>query len=59
MILCLDDAVCRVEQAQAVLSMWLETNTTDDMESGVIGAVITLLDGVPEVTSKSYCEVSE
>ncbi len=46
----LEDATCQVEQAQAVLAMWLELTTSNN--NGIakkIGALITLLDGVPEV----------
>ena len=46
----LEDATCQVEQAQAVLAMWLELATSNKNDiSDKIGAVITLLDGVPEV----------
>ncbi|HDL6674299.1 TPA: hypothetical protein PXJ49_003255 [Yersinia enterocolitica] len=46
----LEDVTCQVKQAQAVLAMWLElaTNNKNDV-SDKIGAIITLLDGVPEV----------
>lgn len=46
----LEDATCQVEQAQAVLAMWLELTTSNN--NGIakkISALITLLDGVPEV----------
>lgn len=46
----LEDVTCQVKQAQAVLAMWLELTTSNN--NGIakkIGALITLLDGVPEV----------
>lgn len=43
----LDDANCRVDQALAVLSMWLEC-THDKDEANIISSIITLLDGVSE-----------
>ncbi|WP_174634848.1 hypothetical protein [Yersinia thracica] len=46
----LEDVTGQVRQAQTVLAMWLElaTNNKNDV-SDKIGAIITLLDGVPEV----------
>ena len=43
----LPDAARQVEQAQSVLSMWLEF-CKDTEEANKIAAIITLLDGVPE-----------
>lgn len=46
----LEDVTCQVKKAQAVLAMWLELTTSNKNDiSDKIGAVITLLDGVPEV----------
>ncbi|CNI58937.1 hypothetical protein [Yersinia mollaretii] len=46
----LEDVTCQVRQAQAVLAMWLELASSNKSDiSDKIGAVITLLDGVPEV----------
>ncbi|CNI85083.1 Uncharacterised protein [Yersinia pekkanenii] len=46
----LEDVTCQVRQAQAVLAMWLELATDSKKDTtDKIGAVITLLDGVPEV----------
>ncbi|TLU68307.1 hypothetical protein FFB58_10480 [Enterobacter sp. MF024] len=42
------DAQCRVEQAQAVLSVWLECGVADDRDQAMIGSLISLLEGVPE-----------
>ncbi|ENP2075214.1 hypothetical protein ACDA36_004124 [Klebsiella michiganensis] len=49
------DAICRVEQAQAVLSLWLES-ATDDSEpqlTFLLGSIITLPDGVPEAMNEA------
>lgn len=45
MTICLTDAACRVQQAQAVLSVWLE-NSRDKYEENLVASIITLLDGV-------------
>ncbi|WP_258873652.1 hypothetical protein [Serratia ficaria] len=44
------DTQCRVEQAQQVLNLWLEScnDDTDEVERTMVCAMITLLDGVPE-----------
>lgn len=42
------DAQCRAEQARAVLDMWLEAEILDHSETGLVCALITILDGVPE-----------
>lgn len=48
--LSLIDSACRIQQAQEVLSLWLEaTNKNDSGTAKLIGAVITLLDGIPEL----------
>lgn len=43
------DAQCRVEQAQQILNLWLEScnDDTDQVERTMVCAMITLLDGVP------------
>lgn len=45
------DAACKVREAQAVLSMWLESVKPGDgdLESRLIGSILTILYGVPEV----------
>lgn len=40
-------AVCRVSQADALLSVWLET-TTEHRVAELIGGLITILDGVAD-----------
>ncbi|HBX7649735.1 TPA: hypothetical protein MIG41_09165 [Klebsiella pneumoniae] len=48
--LSLADSACRIQQAQEVLSIWLEaTNKNDSGTANLIGAIITLLDGIPEL----------
>ncbi|MCL5590067.1 hypothetical protein M5Y58_10305 [Enterobacter roggenkampii] len=44
------DATRQIEQAQAVLSMWLESTTKDTSPDlpRLIGSILTLLHGVPE-----------
>ena len=46
----LADSTCRIQQAQEVLSLWLEaTNKNDSGTAKLIGAIISLLDGIPEL----------
>ena len=48
--LSLVDSACRIKQAQQVLSLWLEaTNKNDSGTANLIGAIISLLDGIPEL----------
>lgn len=44
------DAQCRVEQAQQILRLWLEScnDDSDQVERTMVCTMITLLDGVPE-----------
>nr|SAY44368.1 Uncharacterised protein [Serratia marcescens] len=44
------DAQCRVEQAQQILNLWLEScnDDTDQVERTMVCEMITLLDGVPD-----------
>lgn len=44
-------ASCKVRGAQAVLSLWLESVNpgNGDLEANLIGSILALLDGVPEV----------
>ncbi len=46
------DAARQVEQAQSILSMWLEF-TRDTEEANKVAAILTLLHGVPEVMDKA------
>ncbi|MDK6509597.1 hypothetical protein [Klebsiella oxytoca] len=49
------DATCQVEQAQAVLSLWLERTSKDSDPDlpRLLGSIITLLNGVPEAMSEA------
>ena len=51
----LTDATCQVEQAQAVLSLWMERITKDSDPDlfRLLGSIITLLNGVPEAMSEA------
>ncbi|WP_294900528.1 hypothetical protein [Tatumella sp. UBA2305] len=51
------DAARQVEQAQSVLSMWLEF-TRDAEEANKVAAILTLLHGVPEVMDKADEEMA-
>ncbi|RUR91058.1 hypothetical protein [Pectobacterium polaris] len=49
----LEDAMNQVLQAQAVLSVWVKTMTTDDDNvPDMIDAVMTILDGVADVIAE-------
>lgn len=52
MVHCLADAACRVQQAQAVLSIWIE-NTCNNSEANLVSALITILEGVDEAIDKA------
>lgn len=52
--LALIDATCRVGQAQEVLAMWLEgLHKSEAAEARMIGALISILDGVPEAMTSA------
>lgn len=54
----LSDSICRVQQAQAVLSVWLERTTTDHGNtSDLIGAIMSLLEGIPDVMTAAEDEL--
>lgn len=55
------DAACQIEQAQAVLPMWLEstTNKTDPDLPRLIGSILTLLHGVPEAMSEAESKLAD
>ncbi|WP_088183653.1 hypothetical protein [Escherichia coli] len=55
------DATCQVEQAQAVLSMWLESitkNSHPDLPR-LIGSVLTLLHGVPQAMEEAESQLAD
>ena len=49
------DATCQVEQAQAVLSLWMEriSKDSDPDLPRLLGSLMTLLNGVPEAKSEA------
>ena len=53
--LSLIDATCQVEQAQAVLSLWMESiqKDSDPDLPRLLGSLMTLLNGVPEAMSEA------
>lgn len=53
----LETAICQVEQAQALLSMWMELGASDDREHNLIGSLMTLLASVPETMQKAVDEL--
>ncbi|CNI16664.1 Uncharacterised protein [Yersinia similis] len=56
----LEDVTCQVRQAQAVLAMWLELATSNKSDiSDKIGAIITLLDGVPEAMISANSKLAD
>lgn len=47
--LSVSEVMCRIQQAQTVLTMWLHTMTTDDGEApNMVDAVLTILDGLAD-----------
>ncbi|MCX2868212.1 hypothetical protein ORL23_12040 [Kluyvera cryocrescens] len=55
------DATCQIEQAQAVLSMWLErTNKDSDPDlPRLICSILTLLHGVHEAMSEAESQLAD
>ncbi|AUY40512.1 hypothetical protein C3F35_17955 [Leclercia sp. LSNIH3] len=55
------DATCQVEQAQAVLSMWLESTTKNSHPDlpRLIGSVLTLLHGVPQAMEEAESQLTD
>lgn len=54
----LADSICRVQQAQAVLSIWLERTTTDHGDTAdLLGAILSLLDGLPDAMDAAEDEL--
>lgn len=44
--------MCRIQQAQTVLSFWRETMTTDDGSyPDIVDAVLTILDGLSDAVA--------
>lgn len=55
--LSLSDAKCRIQQAQEMLSLWLEATTNDDRAANLLGGLLTLLDGIPDVMDAAEGEL--
>lgn len=55
------DATWQVEQAQAVLSMWLESTTKNSHPDlpRLIGSVLTLLHGVPQAMEEAESQLAD
>ncbi|EQB4442709.1 hypothetical protein ACYKEA_000387 [Pluralibacter gergoviae] len=53
----LSDAKCRIQQAQEMLSLWLEATTNDDRTANLLGGVLTMLDGIPDVMDAAEGEL--
>ena len=47
------EAQCRIEQVQTVLGFWLEGASPSNRDKLMIGAVMSLLNGVPEAIQGS------
>ncbi|MBU9858473.1 hypothetical protein [Rahnella aceris] len=49
----LSDVMCRIQQAQVVLTVWLETLTTDDGRvPDMVDSVLTILNGLPDAIAQ-------
>lgn len=50
----LEEAMCRIQQSEAVLSLWLGAMTSDDGNApDLVASVLTLLDGLPDVIASN------
>lgn len=48
----LSDVMSRIQQAQTVLAVWLQTLTTDDGKApDMVDSVLTILDGLPDAVA--------
>ncbi|EKN3339365.1 hypothetical protein OZ813_003793 [Yersinia enterocolitica] len=54
----LDDVMCRIQQAQTVLHLWLGTLTTDDGNTpDMVDSVLTILDSLPDaIANQTECK---
>ncbi|HBZ16798.1 MAG: hypothetical protein E6Z83_05960 [Pantoea sp.] len=53
----LSDVMCRIQQAQTVLTVWLKTMTTDDgLVPDMVDSVLTILDGLPDAIAQQMEE---
>ncbi|WP_099350720.1 hypothetical protein [Erwinia amylovora] len=53
------DALCRVEQAQMLLSVWMEADIGDEATMTLIGALMIQLKGVPEAIAAAETEICD
>ena len=56
----LGDAMSRVQQAQTILTLWLETLTTDDGNvPDMVDSILTILDGLPDAIAAEMNTIHE
>ncbi|EMM6764526.1 hypothetical protein ROS60_004851 [Pluralibacter gergoviae] len=53
----LSDAKYRIQQAQEMLSLWLEATANDDRTANLLGGLLTLLEGIPDVMDAAEGEL--
>ncbi|HDL7098244.1 TPA: hypothetical protein PXM79_000984 [Yersinia enterocolitica] len=56
----LDDVMCRIQQAETVLTLWLGTLTTDDGNvHDMVDSVLTILNGLSDAVAIEMDKPSE
>ncbi|EMQ4301566.1 hypothetical protein WG886_002221 [Yersinia enterocolitica] len=56
----LDDVMCRIQQAETVLTLWLGTLTTDDGNvPDMVDSVLTILNGLSDAVAIEMDKPSE
>ncbi|WP_432341207.1 hypothetical protein [Yersinia enterocolitica] len=56
----LDDVMCRIQQAETVLTLWLGTLTTDDGNvPSMVDSVLTILNGLSDAVAIQMDKPSE
>ncbi|OVZ85799.1 hypothetical protein CBW58_22840 [Yersinia frederiksenii] len=56
----LGDAMSRVQQAQTILTLWLETLTPDDGNvPDMVDSILTILDGLPDAIAAEMNTIHE
>ncbi|CNL38787.1 Uncharacterised protein [Yersinia enterocolitica] len=56
----LDDVMCRIQQAETVLTLWLGTLTTDDGNvPSMVDSVLTILNGLSDAVAIEMDKPSE
>ena len=53
----LSDSIFRLQQAQELLSLWLESTANDDRTTNLLGGLLTLLEGIPDVMDAAEGEL--